>query len=251
MRHFWINVDKNEKRKIFMENQFKKLDLKNLRVSAITPRDFDYVLAQKRPLSCKHPGCTSCEYEYACLCSHIKALQLSINSCDDEWFIILEDDIFLPFNIDYVELIKTFPKDADIIQTLVLYGPTTKHLYDIKKAHDINYIKWKYLFPSTGMYIISRAGANKLIALYYNKSLKKYDFSNSTCQNVADVLLYSSVNTYVSTFPLAYPFIEMGSEIHPDHLIAHEIAIKDIKEVVESMKLFNNLNFIKDPNDTI
>lgn len=250
MKHFWINVDKNEKRRDFMENQFKNLGLKNYRVSAVTPDDFDKCLVQKRPLTCKHKGCTSCEYEFACLCSHIKAMQMCINSCedDDNWFVILEDDIYLPFVIDYDKLIEIIPKDAELVQTLILYGPTTKHLYEIKKKNNINFINWQYLLPSTGMYIISKRGAQKLIDMFYDKEIEKYDFSKSPFQIVADVLIYSSIESYASTFPLAYPYIEMGSEIHPEHLNAHSVAIKDIKEVVVEMTKRKDLQIIKQYN---
>ena len=67
MKHLWINIDKNLKRKNFMEKQFNNSKTDNIRISAITPEMFDDVLEHKRPLSCKHPGCTSCEYEFACL----------------------------------------------------------------------------------------------------------------------------------------------------------------------------------------
>jgi GR25 family glycosyltransferase involved in LPS biosynthesis len=231
MKHYWINVDKNEKRRKFMETQFKALGLTNQRVSAITPADFDFILAQQRPLSCKHPGCTSCEYEYACISSHIKALRACLKSPGepDEWFAIMEDDVYIPFKIDYPQLISTAPPDAELIQTLILYGPTVKHLYEFNKK-GLNFIKWQYLLPSTGMYLISRKGAEKLVSMYFKNG--KYDFSDSPYQIVADVTLYSSINSYAATFPYVYPYIEMGSEIHPDHLTAHSSAIKDIKEVI-------------------
>jgi hypothetical protein len=74
----------------------------------------------------------------------------------------------------------------------------------------------KYILPSAGMYIISRKGAEKLVNRYYKNNM--YDFNDCEYQIVADVALYQSVNTYATTFPTAYPNINMGSEIHPDHL---------------------------------
>lgn len=232
MKHFWINVQKSEERRAFMQKQFNAIGLENYRVGAITPDDFDDCLVQQRPLSCKHSGCNSCEYEYACLCSHIKALRMCLDVANDDWFVILEDDVFLPFVIDYDKLIGSLPKDAELLQGLILYGATVKYLYDVKLKHNIKFVRWQYLLPSTGMYIISRKGAEKLVDMFYDKNVGKYDFSKSTCQNVADVLLYSSVNAYASCIPFAYPSIQMGSLIHEDHLNAHRLAIKDIKEVV-------------------
>jgi GR25 family glycosyltransferase involved in LPS biosynthesis len=245
MKHYWINVDKNEKRRLFMETQFKALGIHNHRVSAITPDDFDCLLGHKRPLTCKHPGCTSCEYEYACISSHIKALRECLKSQGDEdnqWYAIMEDDVYMPFDIDYKELISKAPADADLIQTLILYGPTVKHLYQYNKK-GIQFIKWQYLLPSTGMYLISRKGAEKLVSMYFKNG--KYDFSSSHYQVVADVTLYASINSYAATFPYVYPYIEMGSEIHPDHLTAHSSAIKDIKEVIEDAVQTRHLPYVR------
>jgi hypothetical protein len=247
MKHFWINVCKNEKRKAFMQKQFKHLGLENYRVPAVTPEDFDECLAHKRPLTCKHPGCTSCEYEFACLSSHILALRMCLEKSgpDDKWFVILEDDVYLPFIIDYDKLISAAPPDTELIQTLILYGPTVKHLYEFRKKHNLKMIKWQYLLPSTGMYLISRKGAQKLVNMFYDKNNSKYNFSSSPYQIVADVLLYSSINSYASCIPLAYPYIKMGSEIHPDHLGAHSCAIRDIKDVIGEMVTNRDFEFVE------
>ena len=234
MKHLCINTDNNIKRKQFMENQFNNSKVENIRISAITPLMFDDILEQKRPLSCKHPGCTSCEYEYACISSHIKAMKECLKYTD-EYFVIMEDDIFIPFDINYKDLLKNVNTDIDIIQMMVLYDKTVLNLYSFYEISNINYIKWKYLLPSTGMYIISKKGAQKLVDKFINKN-NKYDFSSSEFQIVADVLLYSTVNTICMTLPYCYPYIEMGSEIHPDHLQAHSKAINAIKYVINNRK---------------
>tara|TARA_B000000477_G_scaffold113010_1_gene108190 strand:+ start:11828 stop:12565 length:738 start_codon:yes stop_codon:yes gene_type:complete len=231
MKHIWINIDKNEKRKAFMYKQFNENNIQNIRVSAITPLMFDKVLHNNhtRPLTCKHPGCITCDYEFACLCSHIKAMQECLKY-DDEYFVIMEDDISLPFLIDYNKLINSTEKKFDILQLLILYNNTIESLNNVFKEKNILFIKWQYLLPSTGMYIISRKSAEKLVTMYFNEN--KYDFSKFDGQIVADVLLYKSVNTICSTIPYCYPNIDMGSEIHPDHLIAHQKAVDSIKKVI-------------------
>tara|TARA_Y100000389_G_scaffold94212_1_gene90870 strand:+ start:3335 stop:4072 length:738 start_codon:yes stop_codon:yes gene_type:complete len=231
MKHIWINIDKNEKRKAFMYKQFNENNIENIRVSAITPLMFDKVLHNNhtRPLTCKYPGCITCDYEFACLCSHIKAMQECLKY-DDEYFVIMEDDITLPFLIDYNKLINSTEKKFDILQLLILYNNTIESLNNVFKEKNILFIKWQYLLPSTGMYIISRKSAEKLVTMYFNEN--KYDFSKFDGQIVADVLLYKSVNTICSTIPYCYPNIDMGSEIHPDHLIAHQKAVDSIKKVI-------------------
>lgn len=233
MKHFWINIEKNKLRYDFMSSQFEKYNIENKRINAITPSDFDNILEQKRPLTCKYPGCTTCEYEFACLCSHIEAMKEGVKSGDD-YFVIMEDDIQIVFDIDYASIIKTVPHDAEVIQLMVLYGDTVCRLYNYYIMNDNKYIPWKYLLPSTGMYIISKEGAKKLIDKFYDIEKNKYDFSSSPYQIVADVLIYETLNSYAMTVPYCVPNIAMGSEIHPDHLAAHQITINTINDVINT-----------------
>ena len=62
--------------------------------------------------------------------------------------------------------------------------------------------------------------------------------------NVFRLALYSTVNTYATTFPCAYPNIEMGSEIHPHHLDAHNSAIIDIKKVLNHAISNNSIKYL-------
>jgi GR25 family glycosyltransferase involved in LPS biosynthesis len=242
MKHYWINIDKSIDRREFMQEQFKNNKLDNQRISAITPKDFDKVLHDKRPLTCKHPGCDSCEYEYATISSHIKAIMEGLKDKDNEWFVVMEDDIIIPFEINYNKLISELPKDAELVQLLILYGPTVKTLYNVLTTQNIKFIKWQYLLPSAGMYIISRVGAEKLVSKYFKNN--KYDFTSCEYQVVADVALYLSINSYATTFPFAYPNIEFVSEIHPHHYEAHKSAFLDIKYVIDKAIETNNIPYI-------
>jgi GR25 family glycosyltransferase involved in LPS biosynthesis len=234
MKHYWINIDRSQDRRAFMEEQFKNNSLDNVRVSAITPQDFDEVLEDKRPLTCKHPGCVRCEYEYACISSHIKAMIEGLKDESNDWFVVMEDDIVIPFDIDYNKMIGELLKEAptaQLVQLLILYGQTVKALYNLSIAQNMPFIKWQYLLPSTGMYIISREGAEILVGKYFKNN--KYDFTTCEYQVVADVALYSSINSYATTFPFAYPNIDLVSEIHPEHYEAHKETYLDIREVID------------------
>ena len=243
MKHYWINLEKSIERKEFMIKQFEKNNLKHHRITAISPQDFDDILIQKRPLTCKYPGCQTCEYEFACLCSHLKAIQKGLEEGDD-YFVIMEDDVYLPFVIDYESLINDIPKDTEILQMLILYGNTIDNLY----KHYVNtkqmFIEWQYLLPSTGLYIISRKGGQKLVDQFFNKESYKYDFSSSPYQIVADVLLYETAKTYATTLPYAVPYSKLGSEIHPDHIPAQEDAIKNIQIVIQKHNI-NPFPYVK------
>jgi GR25 family glycosyltransferase involved in LPS biosynthesis len=252
MKHYWINIDRNTERYEFMTEQFNRLGLEHHRVSAYTPADFDSILEQKRPLTCKHPGCSNCEAEFACLCSHMKAIEEGMNSGDSH-FVVLEDDTYLPFILDYDSLVKDIPEDAEILQMLISYGETVLNLYKYHMYTNQKYIKWQYLLPSAGFYIVSKQGAKKLVDMFRSKITGKYDFSSSPHQIVTDVLLYQTVNSYATTHPYAFPNIKMGSEIHTDHLEAHERAIKDIKSIVKmhNIKPFPFVLKTNDANDHI
>jgi len=120
MKHYWINLDKNKLRNHFMMSQFEKMRFENYRISAVTPDDFDELLVQKRPLTCKYPGCVTCEYEFACLCSHIKAMREGIKSGDD-YFVILEDDIQLKIISNSLKFISKnyYPPRAKKVLNLI------------------------------------------------------------------------------------------------------------------------------------
>jgi GR25 family glycosyltransferase involved in LPS biosynthesis len=246
MKYFWINVDSSIKRKEIMEKQFKNLNIQNIRISAVTPSDFDNVLEHKEPYFCGNPECLSekklnCKYEYACLSSHIKVMQEILKCKDnDEYFIVMEDDIFIPFKIDYDNLIKDIPKDTEILQMLILYSNTLDILYNNCYKNNVRFIKYQPILPSTGMYMVSKKGAKKLVDLYVNKN-NKYDFSKFNNIKVADILLYTSVNTYCTTIPYCYPLMKLGSEIHPEHLDVHDKAVITIKNILNECK---NKNYV-------
>jgi hypothetical protein len=162
---------------------------------------------------------------------------------NNEWFVVMEDDIVIPFNINYNKLISELPEDAQLVQLLILYGPTVKALYNLSVTHNIRFIKWQYLLPSTGMYIISREGAKILVGKYFKNN--KYNFTECPYQVVADVALYSSINSYATTFPFAYPNIDLVSEIHPEHYEAHKQTYLEIKDVVEIAVNNKNIPFIQ------
>jgi len=153
---------------------------------------------------------------------------------DDEYFVIMEDDIILPFNIDYIKLINSVNNNFDIIQLLILYDNTIDTLSNIYINQKKLFFKWQYLMPSTGMYIISKKSAKFFVDTFINY-YDKYDFSSFSGQIVADVLIYQSVNTICTTLPYCYPNIDMGSEIHPDHLTAHQKAVNSIKKTIENI----------------
>jgi len=239
LKYYWINIESSVKRKEFMENQFKNLGFDNERIEAITPDNFQEVLEDEPPYFCGNNccllnNCNDCKFEYACSCSHLKAIQEGIKN-GDEYFVICEDDIFIPFDINYEELIKKLPEDFDIFQMMVLDEASNEFLYNHFLNTNEIYMKFNPFlhFYSTGMYLISRNGALKMIEKMVNTSLK-FDFRNIPTLKQADFLLYLNVITYTTTFPLCIPNINLISEIHPQHFILHKKAILKMLDIMNN-----------------
>jgi GR25 family glycosyltransferase involved in LPS biosynthesis len=257
IKYYWINIDGSDKRKDFMEKQFKKLNIENIRVSAITPNDFDNVLEDKEPFFCGNPECLdnnrkNCKFEFGCVSSHIKALREALKS-SDEYFMIVEDDIYLPFTINFTSLINDMPKDAEIIQMMILYANTVNTLDTHLYSNNVKFIKYQKILPSTGMYLITRKGAEKLVKLYYNKNTNKYDFTKFNDIKAADILLYTSVCTYATTFPYCHPNVNLLSEIHQDHINNELTATKAIRDVMQKYKNDPYIlkNYFDDPDEIL
>jgi len=248
LKYYWINIEDSVKRKEFMENQLNNLGYENIRINAITPDDLPDILEDKPPYFCGNNccllnNCNDCKFEFACNCSHLKAIQEGFNN-GDEYFIVCEDDIFIPFEIDFENLIKNLPQDFDIFQMMVLDEGANDFLYN--HFIETNEISIKYnpykSFYSTGMYIITHNGASKMLDKLINKTSLKFDLTNFNFLKQADYLLYLCVNTYTSSFPLCIPNINLLSEIHPQHFILHKNAIIKILDIMNNV---NKYPFIK------
>ena len=236
--YYWININNAIERKQFMELQFKNRNINNKRIEAITPIDLSKILEDKPPFFCGYPdciknNCIDCPIEYSVICSHLEAIKEGYKS-GAEYFIICEDDIYFPFNIDIKRMILALPNELDIIQMMAISAGHTEYFYDNFYKNQNYFINYNPITPSAGFYIIKRKGAELLLNTYINKETNKYDFRNCKFLKLADVLIYQSCNTCVSTFPFCFPNIKFKSQIHEDHYINHknayEMIIKKIKE---------------------
>ncbi len=123
---------------------------------------------------------------------------------------------------------------------MVLDEEANKQLYNLYE-NNINIVKYhnNNRFYSTGMYLINRNGAKKLLKQFIDNKNNKYELTSNTCNRQADFLIYMNVNTYTSTFPYCYPNLKFISEIHPNHYFIHEVSINKIKE---NLNKSNNKN---------
>lgn len=237
---YWINLDKATERRNFMENQFKEKNLKNKRITAISPETLNEYLEDEPPyfcgyIDCAKNNCKDCIYEYSTLCSHLKAIKKAYDD-GDNYFIICEDDININFKLDIYKLLLNKPPDYDIIQMMVIGAGHLEYFYYNYYKKNIQLIKYNPITPSAAYYIISRNGAKKILDMYFNEKTNKFNFKNTKFLRLADVLIFQSVQTCVLTFPLCIPNIEFKSQIHQEHFDWHKNAYEKIKEIQEDYK---------------
>lgn len=246
IKYYWINIDKSIERRIFMEEQFKIRGIANQRISAITPETLETVIEDKPPYDCGsccciHNNHKDCILEYSCSCSHLKAIKEGYES-GAPYFIVCEDDIYFPFEIDFSKMIEQLPKNFGICQLMVLDEGGNNYLYDeCFKEKNLIFVKFEHskrLF-STGFYLISRQGAKQLLDLCTNKETNKFDFRYIEGWKQADYILYCHINTYTLTLPFCFPILLFISEIHPNHYPFHKSAIEKILSIINEVQ-YNN-----------
>lgn len=171
-----INLEKNKER---YERFMKSYDLKEIpieRFNAIVGKDLDpekYLSknAYKNLLLMEEKGYRLRHSELSrgaigCYLSHVELYRNLIED-DCEYYLIFEDDAtILPDSYNTIlEILKTAPKDWDVINLSVGYGYT----YYNDFVSD-EYIKYKHFF-GTLCYIINKKGARKFIKEFESKPM--------------------------------------------------------------------------------
>ena len=202
---YYLNLDGQPERKIYMEAQFKYWEIENYeRISAYDGRDDDLseILKGRYPdnMSGGEVGCTT---------SHLKAIKHFLETSDAPYAIIMEDDCSLDlarfWNFTWTDFVSKVPYDWDVIQIAVIC------------TGDVNIKIHKRFINefSTACYMITRHHAEKMMKLHVRGD--KYRLDNGVRPRaVADDLLYNSGNTYA--LPLLLYRVELGSAIHPEHM---------------------------------
>ena len=207
---YYINLDGQPERKIYMETQFKHWEIENYtRISAYDGRDDDLsdIIKGRYPedMTSGEIGCTT---------SHLKAIKHWIDTSDSPYAVIMEDDVSVDiasyWNFTWNNFIAKAPYDWDVIQLAVICTGDIHVKLHKRFVNDF----------STACYIITRHHAEKLIRFhcrggYTGKQTYKLD-NGVKPRAVADDLIYNSGNTY--TIPLFLYRIQLGSSIHPEHI---------------------------------
>jgi hypothetical protein len=121
-------------------------------------------------------------------------------------FMVMEDDMMLPFEIDFERLLAITPASWGILQLYVVRADRLHAMYTRSYLRGRLWERWRTRNHSTGAYICSRDAAQKLLARFKPRGV--LDLSGYKGNLLADELLYKAVPTYTLTYPLC---IENGA----------------------------------------
>ena len=203
---YYINLDDHTDRRQYMEEQFSYWGIENYtRISAHDGRgdnDLGEILKGTYPKMMTSG-------EVGCITSHLKALKHWLDTTDEEYLVVMEDDCDLStvahWGFTWREFMSHAPYHFDVIQLAVI-NPAELHV----KMH----LRFVNDF-STASYIIRRHHAEKLVKLHCRGDKYKLD-QNVKPRAVADDLIYNSGLTFA--IPLFLYKIELGSSIHDAHV---------------------------------
>jgi len=219
----WINLNKDEIRKEYMESEFKKYNLPNTRIEALEGVKYkDFCITNKVLETSEDTG------TIGCFCSHIKALEHFVNNPSiGDYCLIAEDDLsfeYIPYwKKSFWEYIKEAPSNFNIIQLTVTYSYQYMIYRKFPRTHTITK-QLPYMYGA-GLYMVTRKGATMLLSLI-SKSNNIYDLRG--VQNaISDCFLYEAIDD-VYSIPLFTFNTQMGSNIHSDHIDRIHIPCKNV-----------------------
>lgn len=202
---YWLNLDADKERRFYMEEQFKYWDIENhTRIVGYDAREDDV----SEHLKGRIPDNVS-QSELGCCMSHLKAIKHFYEETDDEYCMILEDDVDFStvkhWNFTWKEFIGLAPYDWDCLQlTTICTGDIHVKLH-LKFINDF----------SAAVYLISRHHAAKVIKNHVRGDKYKLD-NNVKPRAVSEDVILETGKTY--TIPIFLYNLEFGSTIHQEHI---------------------------------
>jgi GR25 family glycosyltransferase involved in LPS biosynthesis len=213
--HYWINPDAAHARAEWMREQFARAGVANRRVRARTPDEL--------PRLALPPRHAASPLQIACLVSHLAALEHAVAD-GEALFVIMEDDMTLPFAVDFGRLIATAPLDWEILQLYVVNAKRLEAMYTRSYRRARLWERWHIKNHSTGAYVCSREAAQKLVARFVRDGV--LDLHSYRGLLVADDLLYRNARTYTATYPLYIENADFGSTLNSLrrlHIASHAV----------------------------
>ncbi len=214
---YYINLDKSKKRRDFMENQFRKLNIPITRISATNGKELDkeFLKKEKRKHNILAHFPFPNDGEIGICLTHFKLWEFLSNQPED-FSIILEDDALI--HPDFFNDLERLLSQITIYDFLDISGK--KGFYSLEKNELLN----KFLMPPVLMIgqIIGRKAAEKLsknISDYYAPiDVMKQDVYKHK------VPLYSTNKKYVVSVDTKFG----GSTIQRNNMIIWKKVIREL-----------------------
>ena len=197
----WINLDRSEKRRKYMEELLNDHKIEHTRIPAIDGmNDISKYCV---------PSIFISTYANACTSSHMKALQYFVDNVEDDRVIIFEDDVsfeFLPYiSSNWSEFEKILPDDYNVVQLAVI------------AEHPITTDLTQYLgYSSAAAYLIRKKAASKILRNYVLDGKVNLRW---TLYPVSEHAVYRLPHVY--SIPI-FTYLNEDSTIHNDHLDLHK-----------------------------
>ena len=249
MKVFIINAEKDVARKEFMEQQLSSLkDVDYEFVKAIMGSDIDPVIREdlSKKIKNSHPEINweILNGEIGCYLSHLAIYEkICVDKCQDEWFVILEDDAQL--TSEFISILTDFRLKNKIVKSnyeLIVLGfdagknlkysaPSNRYSHSIKKiTKGINIGYPKYNHYGSFAYMITRSSARKLL---------KHGTENPS---LSDYMIYESPNSSIElgilNKPIVFPNFNFDSNIRENHsFLSKELNITEIEKVSLKQKI--------------
>lgn len=201
----WLNLDADEHRRQYMEDQFKYWEIENhLRISGFDGRTDDVC----EFLTGRAPDNMS-QNEIGCCMSHLKAIKHFYENTNDDYVLIFEDDIALEptryWNFTWKDFVAKLPHDWDCVQLTTI---CTGNIHVRLHHYFINDF-------SAAAYLITRHHAAKIMKNHARGDKFKLD-NGVKPRAVSEDTIFGSGKTY--SIPLFLYRLDLGSAIHPEHI---------------------------------
>lgn len=235
---YWINMKSSSSRGTFMNRYLQSINLTNTRIEGVSPANLPDT---QRP-SWFHGKRQHHAQEMACLIAHLHAIKEGLKD-NHRHFIVAEDDFTFYHIPNITKLWESAPADAMIL----LIGFTAENglraRWEQLKSKHLPWTLWERTDPVWGtlMYSISAEGARTL--------LEKIPCTLEMCRLdripppylLADVVIYSAVQTYVFGFPFV-KHLGVGGQhwrslIHEEHSLVHRNAMSAVASIQRELQL--------------
>ena len=201
----YINLGRSQERRAYMERQFEDWGITNFkRFEAVDASSFDV----KTRFAGRAPSNWSDGY-LGCMISHFSLIAEWVETTNEPWLMVMEDDCNLEFAaywpFDWKDFVAARPYNWDVMQLSVINDVRMVFRSHFRLRHD-----W-----SAACYVINRRYARKLLSLHRDGDRWRFDMTKRN--NIESLLFASGI---AITTPLFSYENEHGSLLHPGHVDA-------------------------------